>query len=285
MRYVRNFANLRSSRLLAQCRVQTILRQSYSLLSERQPNWAVGLGRTINGLVASQFRIALFSLLEDSSDAPDSCWISAEYLYWWISRGSTPPLVTTGSPADPFPGAIGQPGTQVLFGGRRELDFNGMSGMRFGAGTWLGPRSLWGVEASGFSFDHAVDRFRAASDTAGNPPLFIPFFRPDVGREGGFTVSTPAILNPIARPGFFAGAVNVDAITHLWGTEANILRNITRTNNVRLDWLLGFRFLDLSEGLAVSGTRGVTRPWAFNRVSLTDLRHAMSSTPDSWAAA
>src|SRR2546422_2933072 len=42
-------------------------------------------------------------------------WARAEYLYWWVSGDPVPPLATLGSPADPVPGALGQPGTTVLF--------------------------------------------------------------------------------------------------------------------------------------------------------------------------
>src|SRR5208283_6095108 len=44
-------------------------------------------------------------------------WASSDYLFWWSKNAPAPvPLVTTGSLADPIPGALGQPGTKVLFG-------------------------------------------------------------------------------------------------------------------------------------------------------------------------
>src|SRR5947209_20342763 len=49
-------------------------------------------------------------------------WGTAEYLLWWVRRGNVPPLVVTGSATDPFPGALEQPGTRVLFGGHA-LDY------------------------------------------------------------------------------------------------------------------------------------------------------------------
>src|SRR5581483_11540254 len=36
------------------------------------------------------------------------------YLGWWTKHEHLPPLVTTGSPADLVPGALGQPNTVVL---------------------------------------------------------------------------------------------------------------------------------------------------------------------------
>src|SRR5207237_3203376 len=59
---------------------------------------------------------------DDGWKAPvwgSSFWAEADYLMWWYRGGSLPPLVTAGSPTDPIPAALGQPGTVVLFGGGR----------------------------------------------------------------------------------------------------------------------------------------------------------------------
>ena len=53
-----------------------------------------------------------------ASDGP-AWWVEADYLLWWIKRGPLPtPLVTTGNPKDPQPGALGQPGTRAPSCGR-----------------------------------------------------------------------------------------------------------------------------------------------------------------------
>lgn len=192
-------------------------------------------------------------LYEDEYTPQGQPWFSAEYLLWWITPGATPPLITTGNPADAFPGSLGQSGTRVLFGGERALDYGGISGMRLGTGIWLGPRAVWGLEGSGFFFEHALLGIAAASDGAGNPPLFVPFFRPELGREGSFTISSPVILNPVAQPGFLLGGVSIDSNTRFWGTEGNIVRSLVRTSNCRVDFLLGFRYLDLSDALTLGG--------------------------------
>ena len=48
---------------------------------------------------------------------PDQVWVRGEYLLWWLRGASTPVLVTTGPADATLPGAIGSPGTVVLFGG------------------------------------------------------------------------------------------------------------------------------------------------------------------------
>src|SRR5207253_2607656 len=73
-----------------------------------------------------------------SGDRParesDPLWFSGEYLLWWTKGSNLPPLVTTGSPAAARPGALGQPGTSVLFGG--DVDSGPRSGARFAGGLW-----------------------------------------------------------------------------------------------------------------------------------------------------
>src|SRR5205823_3673536 len=72
------------------------------------------------------------SLLESEEEArvPARLWFHGEYLLWWIKDSNIPPLLTTGSPADPLPGALGQPHTTILFGGGN-VDNYTRSGGRF----------------------------------------------------------------------------------------------------------------------------------------------------------
>lgn len=64
---------------------------------------------------------------------PERClprvWFGTEYLMWWLKDQRVPPLVTTGSPTDNVPGAIGQPGTRTLFGDA-PIDYSSFSGIR-----------------------------------------------------------------------------------------------------------------------------------------------------------
>jgi len=166
-------------------------------------------------------------------------WFSSEYLLWWIKNGPLPfPIVTTGNPADAVPGALGQPGTVPLFGGSG-INYGGLSGMRFGLGTWLDPDQVTGIDVSAFMLEHGSSGYSAAGNSAGLPPLYVPFFRADLGREGGFIISDPR------RP--FLGGIAVGSGSRLWGAEANGLYNLLPN----LDFLVGFRYLDLNENLTL----------------------------------
>src|SRR5689334_10249043 len=67
-------------------------------------------------------------------DVRPAFWASSEYLYWRVKDASSPPLVTTADPNDAFPGALGQPGTTVIFGGN--TDYGNFSGLRINLGGW-----------------------------------------------------------------------------------------------------------------------------------------------------
>ncbi len=171
-------------------------------------------------------------------------WASADYLLWWITKGPlNDPLVTRGNPADTHPGAIGQPGTSVLFGGQG-LDFNSFSGGRVTLGGWLDADQRFGAEGSGFLLEDRALGFAAAGDANGNPPIYVPLFRADLGREGSYTVSSPAF--PVVT-----GGALVSADSRLWGGECNGVVNLLREQGFTLDALAGFRYLDLQETLGM----------------------------------
>jgi hypothetical protein len=173
--------------------------------------------------------------------AGDRFWGGGEYLLWWVKDGPLPvPLVTTGDPLDPIPGALGQPGTRVLLGDHG-LDFGTFSGLRVTVGGWLDDDRTWGAEGIGFLLEHRLTGFAAGSDPAGNPPLYVPVFRSELGREGSFVISDPQLI--------LAGRLAIDATTRLWGAEFNVYRNLSRSRNLSLDALAGFRYLDLEESL------------------------------------
>lgn len=165
-------------------------------------------------------------------------WASAEYLLWWIKDTDLPPLVT-GSPAGS--GAVlGQPGTQTLLGGE-EVDNEARSGGRFALGWWLDECQHVGIEA-GYLFlgSRSVDFTAATSGAAGTPVLGVPFFDVLAGRENA---------QVFAAPNMMAGTIKVDLASRLQGYELNGLYNVGGGCCDRLDLLVGFRYLQLDEGL------------------------------------
>ena len=169
-------------------------------------------------------------------------WISAEYLRWHISDGPLPvPLVTTGNPLDPIPGGLGQPGTQVLYGGQN-IDFGWSNGFRLTAGGWL-PGEPFGGEVSFFSLQRRSRTFAIGSDGAGNPPLYLPAINPANGAEVSLVVADPVLL--------FDGRVAVTSQSRLLGAEANALLAGATCQWGEVDLLAGFRYLDLEESITL----------------------------------
>lgn len=187
------------------------------------------------------------------TSGPADCWnrsgVQLEYLSWWLNGTQLPVLVATGNPADAVPGALGQPGTRVLYGGDT-LDSGRFSGGRLHAEFWSGQGNPWGLEIGGFLLEQRSEQFGIGSDASGVPALFIPIYRPDVGREGSYMISAPST----AVDGPFLGNVAIATRSQLWGAEANGLTNLTTNNQMTVDLLYGVRYLDLDESFDLNAT-------------------------------
>jgi hypothetical protein len=197
-------------------------------------------------------------------------WASAEYLFWTVKSANLPPLVThntlsaaeetallNGAPGQFTPGGLGQPGTQILFGGNN-LDLGLFSGGRFTLGV-SGPGQQLGFETTYFFLGQQSQNFVAAS--SGTPSLFRPFFNatpnspanPFPTTTAGFVNLQPASnAEIVAIAPFVHGSVAVNYQSQLWGAEANLRYPLFCGCNYKVDVLGGFRYLDLSESLTIN---------------------------------
>src|SRR5205807_403029 len=64
----------------------------------------------------------------------------------------------------------------------------------------------------------------------------------------GLVVATPGLAG---NPGALSGAVAFGSSSQLGGAEVNLLKNLFHTPEYSVDWLFGFRYLDLEETLTV----------------------------------
>jgi hypothetical protein len=164
-------------------------------------------------------------------------YLTAEYLYWWTKKSQVPPLVTTGPLSSG--GVLGQIGTSVLFGGS-DVDIEGHSGGRFGLGLWLTDFHKAGAEFNYFFLATQGVDFDAVAE--GNGLLARPVTVANNGLPNAFLV---------AIPGLTAGRIRVTDTTRLQGLEINAVANAHCADNYRLDLLLGFRWMELNEGLGI----------------------------------
>lgn len=192
--------------------------------------------------------IATDALAEECHVAPacpqPQCWLEASVLAWRFKEGPLNfPVVTTGNPLDPLAGAIGQPGTRVLYGGDG-VDYDWTPGFKLSLGTWLGDGPV-GVEANVFWLSTADESFNAG----GAQPLYLPTFNAQSGREGRLIVND-------ATAGL-AGTVGVDSQSRLWGLDANALYSLS-AGDTEATFLAGFRYANLDERLTIRNTATTT---------------------------
>jgi hypothetical protein len=169
---------------------------------------------------------------------------SAEYLLWFIRGQTLPPLLTTGPLNVPTPGALGQPGTQVLFGGTT-YDNNPYSGARLRFGYWFNDSHGLGLDFGGFFLGGTANTFTATS--LGVPFLARPFLNALTGTQD---------IEAVAAPGL-AGTFTALNTFFLYGAEANLRRNLFCGCNWFIDGFIGWRLLGLNEGLAMTEKLGV----------------------------
>ncbi len=166
---------------------------------------------------------------------------SASYLALFIRpERITTPLLTTGSTSDPHPGALGQPGTSILFGDH--IDFHELSGVQAEVGLYLNPEHTLSLNWSGFSVAPAHDRYAIQSDAAGNPLITRPVLNVLTGTEVAFFDAFPTVAS--------GGAV-ISARSEMMGTSIDAIYHTATVSQMHVDLLFGFRYLRLAENLNI----------------------------------
>lgn len=172
---------------------------------------------------------------------PGKYWVSGEWQYWRTSGNRVPALVTGAPPgtARDAAGVIGGAGTTTLIGNRSFND-NFRSGFRLYAGMWLDECQTLGVEGMFHFLGQSNERYAAGSD--GSQIVTRPFFNVLENRQDTQLVSFPNILR---------GNTIVDSTNDVIGAGVNMVRNINCDPCSRLDLLLGYRYLNIRDDLAI----------------------------------
>jgi hypothetical protein len=163
-------------------------------------------------------------------------WVSADYLLWWTKDERLPALVTVGAVRDAVPGALGQPGTQVLFGG--DINTPVQSGGRFRGGYWFTPDQTIGLDGTFFFLGEQATHFGVVSD--GVPVLARPFVNAVSNRQDADLVAFPRLQS---------GGVTASLLSRFWGIDTNLRSMLFRGPSYQVSVLGGFRFLDLNQSL------------------------------------
>ncbi len=185
---------------------------------------------------------------------PQDGWFSAEYLLWYQKGMSLPPLVTR-SPVGTNPVL---PGAETLFGGNSDYLDDSLDGLRLNMGIWLDRQHRWALQGDYFFFNDNREFF-SADGVTGSPSIGRPYS--DVSLEGA-----PNAVRVIARNGVANGTVEAAMESELHsagfqfrrllyskeGCGDTLLCNVPTNYRSRLDAGIGYRYMELEEGLMIS---------------------------------
>jgi hypothetical protein len=184
-------------------------------------------------------------------------WVRADYLLWWTKGSPLPPLVTSSPDTTPLAqaGVLGQPGTTILFGDN-DVNNEDRSGYRFRAGYWFDCCMCSGIEAEYFQLDTKTDSYDAFCPPGGT--LNRPFFNVQTGLQDSELVCYPGVVN---------GSVHVNADSDFQSGGIRFVKNYCQREwclpagdccdkmirgGYRLDWLAGYRYMRLDEGVMIN---------------------------------
>ena len=199
----------------------------------------------------------------------DRVWVSVDYLLWWPQGMEVTPLVTS-SPVGPPPGGegiLGRNGTSILYGGD-ELNDSSANGIRLRTGWWF-RQGAWALESEFFGFNSSTEDFSASGD--GSRILARPYFDIVDGQQDSRLISFP---------GLHAGSVAVSSDSRLRSGLINVRASLIPIRMLgfndpteppdRVDWIIGYRALELEDNFSVSDSRTSLVPGASQTTSSTD---------------
>ncbi len=188
-------------------------------------------------------------------------WLNVDFLYWNISGYDTPPLVTT-APPGVIP-QLGNPGVNVVLG-NGEIGDDWRPGMRIRFGDWLDDTQSLGFEGHFFFLDQDLESLNFTSAGPGALSLGRPYF--NIGNTpggifGGAGPGEAALINAFndANGVVLDGSVNVRTSSDVYSAGVLLRHFLAEDTDSRIDFLGGYRFFRLDEGLAIRGT-SVTGP-------------------------
>jgi hypothetical protein len=160
-------------------------------------------------------------------------WVEAEYLAWACSDTRLPPL-TVANPA----GEIDTAARFLV----DPLDVHGRlrSGGRLTAGYWFTPEQRVGIEAGYFG----VDGHNVEIDSSDSGSETVSRYLVDAMTNARYAVG-------VVEPGRLSGSTRIESDTSLSGAEVSWRQILREDCGHRLDYIAGYRYLRLWDGLQV----------------------------------
>jgi len=234
-------------------------------------------------------------------------WGNIDYLLFWTKDAPIPvplitstPMVLLPPPPPPPPppripgaqprasglsgpsiqqaGAIGDPGTQVLYG-NNDVDYGAQSGFRVALRTWFDDSKKFGLEASGLVLPKVLHTHRNDLSPTGTSNIGVPFINTTVTTsniQGGWqsittTGETALLIDPMGNNQFY-GHITVRSTQEMWDCELNGLYNFSAIKNFHWSGLVGLLYLDLREELSLhfESIKNQTPPLTLIAVEIND---------------
>jgi len=171
-------------------------------------------------------------------------WDDFELLLWWSKAHPIPPIVSASHMGGPP--VLGARETVLVVGGQ-SIGNQATAGGRFKFGAALNEAETVGGEVVYFFL--GTQTFKTTIRGLNNPriqSLGLPYTNSVTGREEAF---------PLVLPGVSTGSVYATTTTRLQGAEANGVANLFDVVGFKLNGLLGYRFLQVHEGLTIEQRR------------------------------
>jgi hypothetical protein len=201
--------------------------------------------------VQSQTPVDPQLVMAQPADTPCSqprLWVDGEAMLWWMRSANLPPLITT-SPAGTARGdvgVLGVPGTAVLLGG--PVNGDQTAGGRITVGYWLNDERTCALEGYFFQLgDTATHAIAGSPSNVGRP-----FFNAGTGMPDAQLVSLPGFVDGNVQAGASSGS--------LFGAGILARANLFDDCRCRLDALIGYRYVSLSDNVAITENLTATDP-------------------------
>jgi hypothetical protein len=167
-------------------------------------------------------------------------------LRWFKPVCASVPIVSIGDPRAPIPGALGQPGTQIVVGGSppHKFEFPMTPGLQVTLGCDP-PNGVIGWRISGFIIEQAANGQHFTADPDGFPNTYLPYQAPDNSYRA----------LPFTIPGLVTGGSAAVGSTKIWGVESDITLPFAIDHGSHLfygTFLVGARYLDLTDRVRVT---------------------------------
>lgn len=177
----------------------------------------------------------------------DCFYTDIEFLLRWFKPVcASVPIVTIGNPNAPTPGALGQPGTQIVVGGLppHKFEFPMTPGVQLKAG-WTPADRGFALEVSGFIMEQVANSQHFSADANGAPYSYLPYQAPDN--------SFHAL--PFTIPGVVTGGSVAVGSTKVWGVESDLAIPFMVDRGgyaLYASFLVGGRYLDLTDRVRIT---------------------------------